>query len=86
MRDGSDMDFRFARQSYSETFQQRIATTLTALPDEAVKEMAKKFTILGDAKGAFSAPRAEERIYLIQRETSVTIDPSPRGRRRSFWR
>lgn len=77
--DYSKVDFLNGRQFYSEVDRARIASALATVPGDAAKGMGTDFAIMGDASGAFSAPGTTERIYLIQKEAPVAIDPFPKG-------
>ncbi|GJD94825.1 hypothetical protein [Methylobacterium iners] len=68
---------RDAQPSRSEAERARVARALTEAPPAIREDMGPTFAMLGEGRGAFTAPGADERIYLIQRRAPVAIEPFP---------
>jgi hypothetical protein len=69
---------RDARPSIGEAERARVARALAEEAPPAIREdMGPSFAILGEGRGAFTGPGAEERIYLVQRKAPVAIEPFP---------
>lgn len=68
---------REAAPRHSPAERAEIARALEGAPAPLRTDMGTTFAVLGMARGAFTRPGAQERIYLIQRAAPAAIDPFP---------
>ncbi|WP_062228146.1 hypothetical protein [Aureimonas frigidaquae] len=75
--DYRDAAFLAGSPYYSAADSRMIKAALAAAPGNAAKRLADDFVLRGDAAGSFSTAGAQERVYLVQAEAAVAIDPFP---------
>jgi hypothetical protein len=75
--DYRDNAFLSGNPFYSAQERAAVETALKRGPNEVAEQFADDFAIRGDASGTFSTDGADERIYLIQQEAAVAIEPFP---------
>ena len=75
--DYRDEAFLSGSPFYSASERRTVQEALAQAPDEIAQRFADEFVIRGDAAGSFTAPGADERVFLIQEQAAVAAEPFP---------
>jgi len=72
--DYRDPDFRMGQAFYSASERQTIAA---GLDGEIASELGPEFVVVGDAEGSFTDGATGQKIYLLQSQPAVALEPFP---------